>query len=89
MSQFQDLWDWMGALQTSLPFAIALPIILATVFATFADWFDHFLATYRQTPSQCHADEPNMSARQREGRGATPSRSPALKAGGAHNAERY
>ena len=86
MSQFQDLWDWMVALKTSLPFAIALPILLATAFATLADWFDHYLATYRHAPSQGHAAEPRA---QRESHGVTPSRSPVFKADGGHSIERY
>ena len=89
MSQFQDLWDWMAALKTSLPFAIALPILLATAFATLADWVDHYLGTYRQTSSPRPADDPSMSARRRDSSGVTPSRSPVFKADGGHSIERY
>ena len=86
MSRFQDLSEWMAALTTSLPFAIALPILLATAFATLADWFDHYLTTYRHTPSRGHAGEPRAEP---ESRRMTPSISPAFKAGSAHNADRY
>ena len=89
MAGFDDLWNWMEALKTSPLLPIALPILLATGFATLADWFDDYLATYRQTSAQWHADEPGAPARQRESREATASRSPALEAGSAHNAERY
>ena len=86
MSHFQNLSEWMAALTASLPFAIALPILLAIAFATLADWFDHYLTTYRHTPSRGRAGEPRA---ERESHGMTPSISPAFKAGSAHNADRY
>ena len=69
MSHFHDLWHWMAALKTSLPFAIALPILVATVFASIVDWLERYLAADQQTASQHQADDPSASARQRYGRG--------------------
>ena len=89
MADFDDLWNWMAALKTSLPFAIALPILLATGFASLADWFEATWPRIGRHRQQWHADEPGAPARQRESREATPSGSPALEAGSAHNAGRY
>ena len=69
MSHFHDLWHWMAALKTSLPFAIALPILVATLFASIVDWLERYLATYQETASQHQADNPSASARQRYGSG--------------------
>jgi hypothetical protein len=52
MPDLQDVWLWMNALRASLPFAIALPILVATVFATIVDWIEHHLAEYQETASQ-------------------------------------
>jgi len=38
-----QLWEWASALKASLPFAMALPIFIATVFASLVDWVEAYL----------------------------------------------
>ncbi len=49
MPDVQDLWALASALKTSLAFAIALPILVATVFANIVDWLEGYL-TRQQSP---------------------------------------
>jgi hypothetical protein len=49
------LWIWVIALRGSLPFAITLPILVATVFATIADWVEDYLVRHR--PKQDQSDD--------------------------------
>lgn len=55
MPDLQALWIWVTALKGSLPFAIALPILVATVFATVADWVEDYLV--RHQPKQDPTDD--------------------------------
>ena len=74
MWYFHDLWAWMAALRTSLPFAVALPILLATAFATLADWLEHYLSHYQQT-----ADDPRLLAHHRHNLRMAPRRAPVFQ----------
>jgi hypothetical protein len=60
-----ELWDAMAALHTSLPFAVALPILVALVLASIADWLERRLTTDQASPSQDLADDTAASANQR------------------------
>jgi hypothetical protein len=60
-----ELWDTMAALPTSLPFAIALPILVALVLASIADWLERRLTTDQASTSQDLADNTATSANQR------------------------
>jgi hypothetical protein len=51
MPDVQDLWALADALKTSLPFAVALPILVATVFANIVDWLEGYL-TRQQSPQE-------------------------------------
>lgn len=62
MADVQDLWALTSALKTSIPFAIALPILLATVFANIADWLEGYMA--RQQPPQGQAQSASTSERE-------------------------
>ena len=62
MPDFHELWDAMAALKASLPFAIALPILVALVFASIADWLERRLTTDQASPSQDWADDAAASA---------------------------
>jgi hypothetical protein len=43
MPRSHELWDTMAALKTSLPLAIALPILVALMLASIADWLERRL----------------------------------------------
>src|SRR5262245_48807374 len=46
MFDLHDLQNWMDALKASPPFAVALPILVATVFASLADWLERYLGMH-------------------------------------------
>ena len=81
MPDFHDVWTWMDALKASPLFPIALPVLLATAFASLADWFEHRLAGY-QSASQQYADDHSASVREPHSQRATPSRSPVFQGDG-------
>jgi hypothetical protein len=52
MPDLHALWIWMSALKGSLPFALALPILVATAFATIADWVEDHLVRHQASQDQ-------------------------------------
>jgi hypothetical protein len=72
-----DLWQWTGELKTSLPFMLALPIVVAMAFATLVDWLErHLEGLPESTPP-----EPPRALQAREqcdGRSGAPGRPPAF-----------
>lgn len=44
MPDVYDLWSGLAALKTLPPFVIALPILIALVFASIADWLERRLS---------------------------------------------
>ena len=62
MPDVQDLWALASALKTSLAFAIALPILVATVFASIVDWLEGYLA--RQQSPQGQVERAQASERE-------------------------
>lgn len=54
MPDFHDLWVWIGELEESLPFAIALSVLLAKVLASVADWAERHFVSDRVEASQDH-----------------------------------
>jgi|SRR5215510_10190723 len=46
MFDLHDLKNWMDALKASPPFAVALPILVAIVFASLADWLERYLGMH-------------------------------------------
>jgi hypothetical protein len=88
MLDFTSLWDFLGELKTSLPFAIALPIFLATALASLADWAERYLAAHDPTTSETFLNNRSASARQSHNRLVTPSRSPIFEASGGHSVKR-
>jgi hypothetical protein len=74
MPDLGDLWALASALKTSLPFAAALPIFVATVFANVADWLEAYLATHQAPGDQIgEAERPKWK---RPGEGHSPSEWP-------------
>jgi hypothetical protein len=86
MADFDDLSQWMATLKTSLPFVIASPFLIATAFASLADWVEDYLATYQRTASRGYADDASAAARQRQS-AVTRSMLPALEGDGGRNCE--
>jgi hypothetical protein len=84
MPDFHDVWNWMGALGASPLFPIALPVLLATAFASLADWVEHRLAG-DQSASQPYADGDSAAARKPHVRQVTPGRSPAFHGNGSRS----
>jgi len=66
-----ELWDTMAALKTSLPFAIALPILVALMLASIADWLERRLTRDQAPPLRDWADDTAASANQRWRHGRT------------------
>jgi hypothetical protein len=52
MPILDDLWQWVGELKASLPFAIALPIAVAIALATLVDWIERSLTALPMVDSQ-------------------------------------
>jgi hypothetical protein len=52
MPILDDLWQWVGELKASLPFAIALPIAVAIALATLVDWIERSLTALPKVDSQ-------------------------------------
>jgi hypothetical protein len=77
MPSLDDLWQWTGELKTSLPFAMALPIAVAIVFATLVDWLERRLATPPKAASQEPAQADGARVPHRDPSGAS-MRSPAV-----------
>jgi hypothetical protein len=76
MPDFQDLWYGINALKTSPLMVIALPMLVATVFASIVDWVESYIGRSQETTSRHLADEACASARQTHSRRVTPNRSP-------------
>jgi hypothetical protein len=64
MPDLYDLWEAVSTLKASLPFAIALPILVALVFASIADWLERRLTTDQAAASRDWADSAATSAKQ-------------------------
>jgi hypothetical protein len=56
MGGLHELWELMGALRTSLPFAIALPLLVGLVFASAVDWIERRLNAEREGTARDAAD---------------------------------
>jgi len=48
----QDPWARVSALKASLPFAMALPTLVAIVFAACADWVERYLTGPQPLPDE-------------------------------------
>jgi hypothetical protein len=81
MADIQDLWQSLAALKTSIPFVIALPILIATVFASIVDWLEGYLADRQDTPSQYQSDDLDPSVRQRQSGEVSATSRPAFEGG--------
>ena len=56
MLGLDELWEGIGALRTSLPFAFALPLLVALVFASIVDWIERRLNADLEDADQDEAD---------------------------------
>jgi hypothetical protein len=43
MPDFNDLWIWLTALKSSMPFVAAVTILFAGLLASGVDWIEHYL----------------------------------------------
>jgi hypothetical protein len=57
MTDLHDLWEMTSALKTSLPFAIALPLLVAIAFATLVDWLERYLLGHQSTQGNTEGDQ--------------------------------
>ena len=62
MPHFQEFWDAMAALKASLPFAIALPILIALVFASIVDRLERRLNVHQDDTSQDWVEDAEPAA---------------------------
>jgi hypothetical protein len=76
MLELHDLWSWLGTLKASPLFAIALPILLAKMFASIVDWVEGSLVTDQAIAP---VDGPGAAARQHLSRRTKPITSAVLK----------
>jgi hypothetical protein len=70
MPILDDLWQWVGELKASLPFAIALPIAVAIALATLVDWIERRLAALPKSASQEAAQADGARVQRRDPGGA-------------------
>jgi hypothetical protein len=48
MRNFNDLWIWLTALKSSIPFVTAVAILFAGLLATIVDWIELYLTADQQ-----------------------------------------
>ena len=48
MRNFNDLWIWLTALKSSIPFVTAVAILFAGLLATLVDWIELYLTADQQ-----------------------------------------
>jgi hypothetical protein len=57
MLGLHELWDGVGALRTSLPFAFALPLVVALMFAFVVDWIERRLNAGQEREAQDRVED--------------------------------
>jgi hypothetical protein len=62
MTGAHELSDVLVRLKTSLPFVVALPIIVALVFASIVDWLERRLTAHPETAAEGHRNDAGIVA---------------------------
>jgi hypothetical protein len=81
MPDVYDLWSGLAALKTLPPFVIALPILIALVFASIADWLERRLSASQEAESQDWVDANVFLANQHQSWNAARTGRPLVPAG--------
>jgi hypothetical protein len=58
MPSFNDLWLWMHEFTASPAFVVALPILIARVFASLVDWLEGYVGASPEADPQRRLDSP-------------------------------
>jgi hypothetical protein len=82
MPNLHELSDAMGAVRTSLPFAFALPLLVALAFASVVDWIERRLSKPEEGTAQDPVDARDASPRRSPLWGLEPARQNLIQADG-------
>jgi hypothetical protein len=80
MPEFSDVSQWVTEIKTSVPFAMAVPILVALVLASLVDWIERHLGPRPEEAARRPVKPPEAAEHPYRSANGAPAGSPAIGA---------
>jgi hypothetical protein len=80
MPEFSDVSQWVTEIKTSVPFAMALPLLVALVLASLVDWIERNLGPHPEEAARRPVEAPEAAGHPHRSLKGAPAGSPVISA---------